>query len=55
MAIDYSIELLDNILKKEIMEYLLPLIDDIAFEDRVKKCKRMLKALDKAEDKAELS
>jgi len=48
-AIDYSIELLDNMLKKEVMEYLLPLIDDIAFEDRVKKCKRILKTLDKAQ------
>ena len=49
-AIDYSIELLDNMLKREIMEYLLPLIDDLAFEDRIKKCKKMLRALDKTED-----
>jgi len=47
-AIEYSIELLDNLLKREIKEYLLPLIDDISFEDRVRKCKKMLKILDKA-------
>jgi ATP/ADP translocase/HEAT repeat protein len=49
-AIDYSIELLDNVLKREIMDYLLPLIDDLSFEDRIKKCKKMLKTLDKAAD-----
>jgi hypothetical protein len=48
-AIDYSIELLDNLLKREIMEILLPLIDDIPFEDKVKKCKRLFKSLEKAE------
>jgi len=36
------------LLKREIKEYLLPLIDDISFEDRVRKCKKMLKILDKA-------
>ena len=46
-SIDYSIELLDNILQKEIKEVLLPLIDDITFEDRVRKCKKMIKPLEK--------
>jgi len=46
-SIDYSLELLDNILNKEIKEVLLPLIDDISFEDRVRRCKKMLKTLDK--------
>ncbi|MFC2164872.1 Npt1/Npt2 family nucleotide transporter [Acidobacteriota bacterium] len=46
-SIDYSLELLDNILKKETKEVLLPLIDDISFEDRVRRCKKMLKTLDK--------
>ena len=37
----------DNIesLQKEIKEVLLPLIDDISFEDRVRKCKKMIKPL----------
>jgi ATP/ADP translocase/HEAT repeat protein len=46
--IDYSIELLDNILKKEMMEFLLPLIDDIPFEDKVKKCRKNLRILERA-------
>jgi ATP/ADP translocase/HEAT repeat protein len=48
-AIDYSIELLDNILPKEWRDFLLPLIDDMSFDDRVKRCKKMLKTLEKAE------
>jgi hypothetical protein len=46
-SIDYSIELLDNILHREVKEVLLPLIDDISFEDRVRKCKKMIKPLEK--------
>ncbi|MFQ6081838.1 MAG: Npt1/Npt2 family nucleotide transporter [Candidatus Aminicenantia bacterium] len=46
-AIDYSIELLDNMLKKEIKEVLLPLIDDIPFKDKVRKCRKLLKTLEK--------
>ena len=48
-AIDYSIELLDNIVRKEIMEVFLPLIEDIPFEDKVKKGRKMLKILEKME------
>jgi len=48
-AIDYSIELLENMIKREIKEVLLPLIDDIPFEDKVRKCKKMLKTLEKME------
>ncbi len=48
-AIDYSIELLDNIVKKEIIEVLLPLIEDIPFEDKVKKGRKMLKILERFE------
>jgi AAA family ATP:ADP antiporter len=46
-SIDYSVELLDNILQREVKEVLLPLIDDISFEDRVRKCKKMIKPLEK--------
>ena len=46
-SIDYSIELLDNILQREVKEVLFPLIDDISFEDRVRKCKQMIKPLEK--------
>jgi len=48
-ALDYSLELLENMLKKEIREFLLPLIDDFPFEDKVRKCKKMLKTLEKGE------
>ena len=47
-SIDYSIELLDNMLRKEIKEVLLPLIDDTPFEDKVRKCRKILKILEKA-------
>jgi len=47
-SIDYSIELLDNMLRKEIKEVLLPLIDDTHFEDKVRKCRKILKILEKA-------
>ncbi len=46
-SIDYSIELLDNMLKKEMMEFLLPLIDDIPLEDKVRKCKKNMRALER--------
>jgi len=48
-TIDYSLELLDNMVKKEIMEVLLPLVEDIPFEDKVKKGRKMLKILEKIE------
>ena len=46
-SIDYSVELLDNMLKKELKEFLIPLIDDITFEDKVRKCRKLLKILEK--------
>lgn len=48
-SIDYSCELLDNILKRELKDYLFPLIDEISFDDKVKRCRKMLKDLEKAE------
>ena len=45
-AIDYSVELLDNILKKDLRDLLLPLIDDISFEDKIVKCKKLLKTIE---------
>lgn len=46
-ATDYSLELLDNVLKKEIKEILFPLIDDISFEEKVRRCRHLYKTLDK--------
>ncbi|UCE41687.1 MAG: hypothetical protein JSV17_01465 [Candidatus Aminicenantes bacterium] len=48
-SIDYSCELLDNLLKRELRDFIFPLIDDISFDDRVKRCKKMLKDIEKAE------
>ena len=48
-AIDYSVELLDNILKRELKEFVIPLIDDIPFEDKVKRCRKLLRTLEKVE------
>ena len=46
-AVDYSIELLDNMLDKDIRPFLLPLVDDVPLEEKAKNARRLLKALDK--------
>ena len=46
-AIDYSLELLDNILKKEIKEVLLPIIEDLPLDEKVRRSKKLLKSLEK--------
>ncbi len=46
-ALDYSLELLDNVVKRDVMEILLPLIDDIPLEDKAKKSRKILKTLEK--------
>lgn len=43
-SVDYSIELLDNILRKDIKALLLPLIEDRPLEEKVRMCRRMLRA-----------
>ena len=48
-SIDYSCELLDNILKKELRDYIFPLIEENSFDEKVKRCRRMLKVLEKTE------
>lgn len=46
--IEYSLELLDTILKRDLKPFLLPLIDDAPHEERVRRCRKLLPALDKA-------
>jgi len=46
-ALDYSIELLDNVVRRDVMETLLPLIDDIPLEDKAKRSRKILKTLEK--------
>jgi ATP/ADP translocase/HEAT repeat protein len=48
-ALDYSVELLDNILRKEVKDLLLPLIEDTSFEFKVGLYRKMIKAAEKIE------
>jgi hypothetical protein len=41
--VDYALELLDNILPKEIRDVVFPLIEDLPLEERVKRCRIFLK------------
>lgn len=47
-ALDYSVELLDNILKREVKELLIPLIEDTTLEEKARISRRMIKAAEKA-------
>ncbi len=42
-SLDYSLELLDNILDRDIREMILPMIDDSLFENKVTRIKHLLK------------
>ncbi|NIM58665.1 MAG: MFS transporter [Candidatus Aminicenantes bacterium] len=46
-SIDYAVELLDNILPKDIRDVIFPLIEDLSLEERVKKCRVLFKAFPK--------
>jgi hypothetical protein len=48
-SVDYSCELLDNILNKHLRDYIFPLIEDISFDEKVKRCKKMLKEMERTE------
>jgi HEAT repeat protein len=42
-SVAYAFELLDNILKKEIKDFLFPIIEDLPLEEKAKICRRLLK------------
>ncbi|MFQ5722816.1 MAG: HEAT repeat domain-containing protein, partial [Candidatus Aminicenantales bacterium] len=42
-SVAYAVELLDNILEKEIKEIILPLIEDMPYEERWRRCSSLLK------------
>ncbi len=44
-AVDYSVELLDNLLKKDMKEFLLPLIENIPLEEKARQCRGKLNRL----------
>jgi hypothetical protein len=48
-SVDYSCELLDNILSKHLRDYIFPLIEEISFDEKVKRCKKMLKEMERTE------
>jgi ATP:ADP antiporter, AAA family len=47
-AIDYTLEMLDNLLEREPKEFLLPLIEDLPAEVRIRRCRRLAKRLVRA-------
>jgi hypothetical protein len=46
-SIDYSLELLDNVVRKDIKEFLFPLIEDLPPEERIRRCRKLYRALEK--------
>jgi ATP/ADP translocase len=46
-SVDYAVELLDNILPKDIRDLILPLIEDLPLDERVKRCRALLKTFPK--------
>jgi AAA family ATP:ADP antiporter len=46
-ALDYSVELIDNILQREVKEILIPLIEDTTFEEKVRISRKMIRAAEK--------
>jgi hypothetical protein len=40
-SVAYAVELLDNILEKEIRDAILPIVEDLSQEDRVKACRAL--------------
>jgi len=42
-SVDYAIELLDNTLKKEMRDIVVPLVEDLPLEERVKRCRGFIK------------
>jgi AAA family ATP:ADP antiporter len=48
-GLEYSVELLDNILRKEVKDLLLPLLEDSPFEDKVKLSRKMIKLAERTD------
>jgi len=46
-SIDYSLELLDNVVRNDIKEFLFPLIEDLPPEERIRRCRKLYRALEK--------
>ncbi len=48
-GLEYSVELLDNILRKDVKDLLLPLLEDSPFEDKVKLSRKMIKLAERTD------
>lgn len=46
-SVAYAVELLDNILKKELKDIILPIVESASLEERVKKCRSLLRIFPK--------
>lgn len=46
-SVAYSIELLDNTLQREIRDLILPIVEDLSLEEKVRRCRTLLKAFPK--------
>ena len=44
-SVDYAVELLDNTIRKEMREIIVPLMEDLPLEERLKRCRGCLKNL----------
>jgi hypothetical protein len=42
-SVAYAVELLDNILPKEIKEVLFPIVEDLSISEKVERCKILIK------------
>jgi hypothetical protein len=47
----YSLELLDNILERDIREVVFPVVEDLPLEEKVKKCRSLLASLGEGKDR----
>jgi len=50
-SVDYAVELLDNTIRKEMKEIIVPLMEDLPLEERVKRCRGCLKDLTRSNKK----
>jgi AAA family ATP:ADP antiporter len=48
-GLEYSVELLDNILRKEVKDLLLPLLEDSPFEDKARLSRKMIRLADRTD------
>jgi AAA family ATP:ADP antiporter len=50
-SIDYSLELLDNVVANDLKEFLFPLIEDLTPEEKARRCGKLLRSLEKRAEK----